>query len=180
MHRSLFRYLLALWLVVFLSSLCAQVRTTDAAREPTDLRQLMDRAGLIFAGRVVAVKPVNLASSDQVASLQITVQVEQGIRGPSRGEQVIFREWAGLWSAGERYRVGQRLFLFLYPSSALGLTSPVGGSAGRFPIDESGRILLTPSQQQTIRGLPGPVRRVPSEGIALRDFARVLRGMGEE
>jgi hypothetical protein len=47
------------------------------------------------------------------------------------------------------YRVGERLMLFLHAPSKLGLTSPVGGSAGRFAIDQVERILLDPVQAQT-------------------------------
>jgi hypothetical protein len=66
-----------------------------------------------------------------------------------------------LWTRGERYRVGQRLMLFLYAPSALGLTSPVGGRAGEFALDRDGRIVLSATQQQAIRvsPRPGPARR---------------------
>ncbi len=180
MHRRLFRYLLAVSLAVFVLPLCAEVGTTAPERVPADLHQMVRRAGMIFAGKVVSIEPLPLASSDQVASVQITVQVEQGIRGPRAGEKVIFREWAGLWMASERYRLGQRLMLFLYPPSSLGLTSPVGGAAGRLSVDGSGQILLTPAQQQTLRALPAPVRAGSRRRVPLRDFTRALRRMGEE
>jgi hypothetical protein len=180
MHRSLFRYLLSVSLLVLVLPLCAEVRSTAPVRVRPDLRQMMRRAGMIFAGRVVSIEPLHLATPDQVASVQITLQVEQGIRGARAGEKVCFREWAGLWSAGERYRVGERLMLFLYPPSALGLTSPVGGPAGRFSVDRSGQILLTPAQQQTIRVSPAPVRMGTSRRVPLREFTRALRRMGEE
>lgn len=59
------------------------------------------------------------------------------------GQSLNIREWAGLWAKGERYRTGERVLLFLYPPSRLGLTSPVGGDLGRFEIEPDG-ILLKP------------------------------------
>jgi hypothetical protein len=41
------------------------------------------------------------------------------------GQVLTVHEWAGLWSSGKRYCVGERVFLFLYPPGKLGLTSVV-------------------------------------------------------
>ena len=57
---------------------------------------------------------------------------------------VEIKEWAGLWQSGERYRPGERVLLFLYPPSRLGLTSPVANRAGRFEVDRAGRVTLKP------------------------------------
>jgi hypothetical protein len=121
-----------------------------------------------------------VASSDQVASVQVTFQVEQSIRGARAGEKLTFLEWAGLWSAGARYRVGQHLMPFLYAPSALGLTCPVGGAAGRFFVDRSGRVVLSQIQQQAIRVLPAPIRIDTRLPLSLRDFARAIQRMDEE
>jgi hypothetical protein len=112
--------------------------------------------------------------------VRVTVQVEQGVRGARSGRSVTFSEWAGLWSTGDRYRVGERLVLFLYPPSAIGLTSPVGGSAGRLAVDKSGQILLTPVQQQDIRISPTSSRGGSNRMVRVQEFARALRRMGEE
>ena len=66
------------------------------------------------------------------------------MRGTSAGQNLTIHEWAGLWNRGERYRVGERVLLFLYSPSRLGLTSPVAGPIGRFAIKDAGEILLTP------------------------------------
>ena len=66
------------------------------------------------------------------------------MRGASAGQNLTIHEWAGLWNRGERYRVGERVLLFLYSPSRLGLTSPVAGPIGRFAIKDKGEILLTP------------------------------------
>jgi hypothetical protein len=137
------------------------------------------QAGAIFAGRVISIEPVRIASSEQVASVQITFQVEQAIRGVRAGQTLSFREWAGLWSRGERYRVGERMMLFLYAPSVLGLTSPVGGAAGRFAVDGKDRFVLSDAQQ-ALRVALGPVRIDTNGRIPLKHFARAIRRMGEE
>jgi hypothetical protein len=135
---------------------------------------------MIFAGKVIRVEPVRATSSDEVASVQIAVQVEQGLRGARNGETIAFREWAGLWTAGARYRIGQRLMLFLYAPSTLGLTSPVGGRAGQFAVDRDGRIVLSPEQQQAIRVSLKPVQLDVKRPVPLRDFTRMVRRMRED
>lgn len=180
MHRSLFRSLLSLSLLWVAVAVSAQTNENRPVRVSSDLRQIMRQAGMIFAGRVVSIQPVRLAGSDQIVSVRVSVQVEQGVREARTGERLSFSEWAGLWSTGERYRVGQRLMLFLYPRSTIGLTSPVGGSAGRMVIDKSGQVLLTAEQQDAIRITRAPVRSGVSRMIPVRDFARALRRMGEE
>ena len=73
-------------------------------------------------------------------SLQITFAVDNGVRGAQTGAEFRLLEWPGRWQAGERYRIGERYLLFLHAPNAAGLTSPVGGSAGRFLIDSKGTI----------------------------------------
>jgi hypothetical protein len=181
MHWSLLRCLLILFLMACAATVCAEVRTAAPMRTlPPDLNEMTHRAGMIFMGKVLRVEPVRVASSDEVASIQITFQVEQGVRGARNGQTVSFREWAGLWTRGARYRVGQRLMLFLYAPSSLGLTSPVGGRAGKFAVDRAGQILLSPQQQQAIRALPKPVRINVNRPVPLREFTRVVRRMREE
>lgn len=180
MHRPLFRCLLPVWLLLCAVPLRAQLRASVPSRVPPDLRQVARQAGIIFAGKVVSIEPLRLADSDHVASVQITFQVEQGVRGVRAGEQLTFREWAGLWSGSERYRVGQRMMLFLYAPSALGLTSPVGGPAGRMPVDQNGRILLTLAQQQSLQASRAPARIDNGRHLSLRDFVHAIRRMGEE
>ncbi|MGA7930571.1 MAG: hypothetical protein WCA20_31815 [Candidatus Sulfotelmatobacter sp.] len=61
------------------------------------------------------------------------------MRGTSPGQSLTIQEWAGLWTSGERDRVGERVLLFLYSPSKSGLTSPVAGAMGRFAMDSQGR-----------------------------------------
>jgi hypothetical protein len=168
---------------ILLSSIIAfaQTRTAIPVRTaPVDLGAITQRAGTIFAGKVLKIEPVRVVSSNDLASVQITCEVERGIRGTRDGQILNFREWAGLWMAGPRYRIGQRLMLFLYAPSALGLTSPVGGRLGQFAVDRDGRVVLSLGQQQAIRVLPKPVHLDIHRPIPLREFTRAVRRMQED
>lgn len=143
------------------------------------LRQLTAPAGYIFAGRVRSVQYIPATRSSPVATMRITFQVEQGLRGVRTGRTLTIRQWAGLWDAGTRYRVGDRLLLFLYPPSRLGLTSPVGGQQGRFALDHRGQALVGIERAALFREMRarGEVR---NDRIRLRDFMRGIRRAQEE
>jgi hypothetical protein len=108
----------------------------------SSLRSLTRNAGYIFDGTVLRVEKVAPSEINSVATVQITFRVEQAIRGTRFGQVLTIREWAGLWNSGERYRAGERILLFLYSPSKLGLTSPVGGPLGRFAVDSNGNALV--------------------------------------
>ncbi|MGA9800269.1 MAG: hypothetical protein WBQ68_14750 [Terriglobales bacterium] len=108
----------------------------------SNLRLLASNSGYIFDGTVLSVARVAQNNANSVAMMQITFRVEQAIRGTRSGQVLTIREWAGLWNSSERYRPGERVLLFLYSPSKLGLTSPVGGPAGRFAVDYAGNALL--------------------------------------
>jgi hypothetical protein len=109
---------------------------------PIGFPLLAHTAGTIFSGTVTAVvhRP---AHGQAIETVAITFRVEQAIRGATPGENLTIRQWMGVWSGGQRYRVGERVLLFLYPPSKLGLTSSVGGALGHFAVDPVGRVLLT-------------------------------------
>ena len=92
--------------------------------------QFVRAAGMIFSGTVSHIerRPANLGQS--VETIAVTFHVESGIRGALPGGNLTIVQWVGLWSAGQRYRVGERVLLFLYPNSKMGLTSCVGGPLG--------------------------------------------------
>lgn len=114
---------------------------------PIGLPDIVHPAGMIFSGTVTA---ISHGSSGKHSVTAITFKVDTAFRGVSRGQALTIHEWAGLWNHGERYRVGERVFLFLYSPSRLGLTSPVAGGMGRFLVDSSGRILLSPQHLQLL------------------------------
>ncbi len=138
-------------------------------------RSLTLRSGYIFSGTVKAVERLAPRTKDSVAVMSITFHVDQGIRGTRAGETLVIREWAGLWQAGDRYRLGERVMLFLYPPSKLGLTSPVGGASGRFPVDPGGQVIIEPRGSGSAgTRFPRPIRMGP------RDFYRTLHRAEEE
>lgn len=117
------------------------------------LTQLTRAAGRIFSGTVTAISP-HAASGQGIETVSITFHVDQAIRGVATGEQVTISQWMGAWSSGQRYRVGERLLLFLYPPSKLGLTSCVGGNLGRFTFDSLGRVLFSTQHVSAFRSDP--------------------------
>jgi len=143
-----------------------------------NLQQLLRPAGYVFAGRVAAVEYLPAKTAGEVATVRITLKVEQGIRGAKNGSTFMVREWAGLWNAGERYRVGERLLLFLYPRSRLGLTSAVGGPKGRLLVDRNDEVLVPATDDNpaiTPRGGGFATHRIP-----LREFTRAIRARNAE
>ena len=111
-------------------------------RGPLLSTRIVPAAGIIFSGHVTAVSRGPSPAGTTSASTVITFHVDEGIRGTSTGQMLTIREWEGLWDRGEQYRIGEGVFLFLYPPSRLGLTSPVGGSSGRFAVDWQRRIVM--------------------------------------
>jgi len=104
------------------------------------LAQLTAAAGTIFSGTVTTITRRPAASSQEIETVAITFHVDRAIRGVTPGDDFTLTQWIGVWSGGQRYRAGERLLLFLFPASKLGLTSCVGGSLGRFTIDSWGMV----------------------------------------
>ena len=135
----------------------------------------------IFSGTVTSVGKAVAVTPSDVATMQITFRVEQAVLGVRTGQILTIREWTGLWDAGERYRPGERVMLFLYPPSRLGLTSPVGGAQGRFSVNGSGQIVLPPARISTLSPAPITTAR-PSSGTAIstKSFVQAIRQAGRE
>jgi len=150
-------------------------RTVPPSLGLPSLSLLACHSGLIFSGtalRVEHLNPGNLSpdSSGAVASTRITFRVQTAIRGVRPGQVIQVSEWDGLWNSGERYRPGERVLLFLYPASRLGLTSPVGGRLGRFRVDDAGRVEVQSTSGTGERPKP----------IDLRSFAAEIRRAAKE
>lgn len=97
------------------------------------LHQLSDKADVIFAGQVLAIRTPN------AGVVEVEFRVDQSIRGCTAGTPYVLREWAGLWAGdNQRYRIGQRLLMLLHAPSAAGMSSPVDGLDGAIPIRQSG------------------------------------------
>lgn len=118
-------------------------RLPSSPPSPLRFPQFARTAGLIFSGTVKSVQRGPAIRGQGIETVAITFHVENAIRGATPGEDLVISQWIGLWSAGQRYRVGERLLVFFYPPSKLGLTSSVGGPMGRFAVDSAGHVLLT-------------------------------------
>ncbi len=140
------------------------------------LPQITRAAGTIFSGSVTAIASVP-SSSSQVEAVSISFHVDRAIRGVTPGQNLTIFQWIGLWSGGQRYRVGEHVVLFLYPPSKLGLTSCVGGPLGRFSIDSLNQIAL--SEQHMAAFGADPVLGGKSR-ISFHDFVRAARRLIEE
>jgi hypothetical protein len=137
--------------------------------QPLTERRILQNSALIFSGTVLGVEHLAASSTLSQPITRIRFHVQEGIRGARAGQVIEIREWGGLWNSGERYRSGETVLLFLYPTSKLGLTSPVAGSAGRFRVDAYGTVRLG-KEQQSFR--PGTVR---GSSISVKDFAAAIR-----
>jgi hypothetical protein len=114
----------------------------DVPRNVEDaLHQMSDRAAVVFAGQVIAVRrPAAGASASGV--VEIEFRVDQAVRGVT-GSNYVLREWSGLWPGDrQRYHVGQRLLMLLQAPGSSGLSSPVGGMDGAIPIRGGGASTL--------------------------------------
>ena len=92
----------------------------------------------IFAGTVIGIE--HLQTGPGIPTTRVTFRIDEAIRGVRKGQTIQINEWAGLWQAGESYRAGERVLLFLHPESKLGLTSPVAGARGRWSIQRDGKV----------------------------------------
>jgi hypothetical protein len=141
------------------------------------LSLLTRAAGMIFAGRVTAVHRVPSSQDSALETVAVTFRVERALRGVTIGQDLTISQWIGVWSSGQHYRIGERLVLFLYPPSRLGLTSSVAGPVGRFALDSGGRVLL--SAQHVSAFGTDPILRGKSR-INFDAFAQDVRLAGGE
>jgi hypothetical protein len=140
-------------------------------------QQIAHAAGTIFSGTVTAITRHPATHAQSVETVAITFHVERAIRGVSPGTDLTVEQWMGLWSSGQRYRIGERVLLFLYPPSKLGLTSSVGAEIGRFRVDPAGRVMLSAQQLSAFRA--DPVLAGKSR-ITFNDFALAVQRTAEE
>lgn len=127
-------WLIASFLVSFVHGQAASAAAGASPHTVVDvLQQMSGRAGVIFVGQVVAVRP-----SGSSGAVEIDFRVDNAIRGCALGVYTL-REWAGLWVVdNQRYHVGQRLLMLLHAPGAAGLSSPVDGLDGAIPIRQGG------------------------------------------
>lgn len=139
--------------------------------------QFVRAAGMIFSGTVTKIERRPATAGQSVEAIAVTFRIENALRGATSGQNLTITQWIGLWSSGQRYRIGERVLLFLYPASKLGLTSCVGGTLGRFAVDRTGQVMLTAQQLSAFR--KDPVLGGKSRA-RFGDFALAVRQAGEE
>ena len=153
-------------------------------------KQLSRRAGMIFAGTVLtAIAPTaapDPAVSETIPAPPLSLRVDQAIAGVERGQVLTVHQWAGAWSMHRPLLRGQRILIFLYPLSRLGLTSPVGGSLGQFALDPGGKNVLhhgqNPAPPTLLRSESSPQPRVPVDpgSVSVVQLERAIRSAREE
>jgi hypothetical protein len=139
--------------------------------------QIVRAAGIIFSGYVTFVGPTGPTSAGNAASTAITFHVEHAFRGVYPGQDLSIHEWASLWNRGERYRVGERVFLFLYSPGRFGLTSPVSGPLGRFEMAPNDEVLISPQHMQILAPDPELGGR---DVVPLADFTQAVQRFKSE
>jgi hypothetical protein len=173
------RWLLALGTILFPFpyliplAIAQSLPANSSPADVTGLRLLTAKSGYIFDGTVLTVEPIAGAEPGSVGAVQISFRVEQAIRGVQTGQVLTIREWAGLWDAGDRYRPGERLLLFLYRPSKLGFTSPVGGPLGRFSIDSRGNVIVENARLADLLGVPSSGAQVGRAAIGQDSSAQI-------
>jgi hypothetical protein len=113
---------------------------------------------MVFAGTVLDVEMQPAGKDWPVALVLTKFRVDRAIAGVQPGQVVTIREWAGAWPLHRAMRGGQRLLIFLYPPSRLGLTSPVGGPLGQVVLDSRGEIVRIGGPAPDIRSRRPPTR----------------------
>jgi hypothetical protein len=166
-----------------------------AAQPPTELaaaralgpqwKQLARSAGMVFAGTVLQVEALPASDEQAIPTMKIKIRVDRAIAGVRQGQVLMIREWAGAWSMHRPMRTGQRILLFLYPPSRLGLTSPVGGPLGQVALDPSGknvaaRVPALANGHRNARPLRQSMRAASGQNISMHQLERAIRNAREE
>ena len=129
-------------LLVLAPALLAQ---RGALTQPRNLVQLTSRATTIVNGRVVAARVEPHPQYQHLKSVVVTLSVQEVLKG-NAGAVLTFRQF--IWDPRDiadraGYRVGDRLVLFLNPTTSAGFTTPVGLEQGRFHLQRDSTGTLT-------------------------------------
>ena len=136
------------------------------------MRSLSSRAGVIFVGQVEKIQPNG-------GVMDIVFSVQQHVAGDV-GDTYTLREWSGRWAGGQqRYNVGERAMIFLYPPNAAGISSPVDGMAGVVPLipmgaKEDALLDIRFLETRLERPLGAPIADADFGAIALNDALAIV------
>lgn len=168
-----------------LTSIAAAPSDQSAAERVLGPRweHLARRAGMIFTGTVLSTGPrlaQNPTPSDAPSNLRLggnfiemRFRIDRPIAGVQRGQILAIREWTGALSRQPALRSGERVLLFLYPPSRLGLTSPVGGARGQIRLDSTGQNIARQSIAGQSVDEPTSLAQSKSQGEHDRDSPAV-------
>lgn len=113
--------------------------TALAQHRSLSLQEVVDAAGTIFSGKVTKVWSACDAASGFIVTYT-QVEVQDAVRGTARG-QFVFKQYGGSFGGlhvvvadMSYFSEGEEIVAFLYPASALGLTSAVGTSEGKLAV----------------------------------------------
>ena len=74
-----------------------------------------------------------------IPAVELRFRIDRPIAGVQPGQILTVHEWTGISSRQPTLSAGDRVLIFLYPPSRLGLTSPVDGPQGQIRLDSSGQ-----------------------------------------
>ena len=158
-------------------------------------KQLSRRAGMIFAGMVLAAAPSTGTTQPAeplgttpgtAAEITLSFRVDTAIAGVQPGQVLTIHEWAGARNMYRPMMKGQHVLIFLYPLSRLGLTSPVGGALGQIALDQTGKNVAEHDPQAAapsgLRNASSPQPRVTlsKESVSVLQLERAIRSAREE
>ncbi len=139
-------------------------------------KQLSRSAGMVFSGTVIGVETQPAGKDRPVPLILTKFRVDRAFAGVRPGQVLTIREWAGAWSTHRAMHSGQRMLIFLYPPSRLGLTSPVGGPLGQVTLDSRGEIAHAVALAINPRNARSPMRVAATQPIiTLRQLERAIR-----
>jgi hypothetical protein len=144
-------------------------------------KQIARASGMVFSGTVLGITATPAGTDRAMPTVEVKFQIDQAIAGVKSGQVLTIHEWTGAWSSHRAMRTGQRILLFLYPPSRLGLTSSVGGPMGQIALDASGKNIAAPAaiSNGTLRARP-MFRVALQPSISLRQLERAIRSAREE
>ncbi len=167
-----------LWLAVGVGGLVPSVQAQSvAATAPATVQgvllEMASHAGVIFSGLVVGI-----TRADAAGYVDVRFRVEHAVRGVATTGAYVLREWAGLWSGGDRYFVGKRYLMLLTARGPSGMSAPVDGLDGAIPLVAGGAAAVMDAHGNVAPDGPAGPDGAPEWRVDVRWLnARAARGV---
>jgi hypothetical protein len=142
---------------------------------PMNLPQLVEDAGKIFLGKCIEVRSGKDPDTGLIVTW-ITFEVSKGIKGDP-GETETIKQLGGthegltVTSFTPTFRVGEEVLLFVYPASAVGLTSAVGLHQGKFNVyteERTGKRKVTNGMPKNLLFAEEPAKVSKTRGYRIK------------